>query len=822
MQTAGINIVAKWDAKEVDEGLKALRDKLSNLKLPSVGSGGSKGSGSSGGGSSTKKEIDLIGQLRKSTNESLRAVENLTLAQGARAQATLREQTVYASLKDKLDQVVSTSRKQIDSYGRLTQVANQATRWAQNLGVTYGTSSKEFQNASERAKKLTDRLKEIDAATGRNFRNVGNYTGSIKGLTASLGQITREIPSTLNNIQTMFLSFSNNLPAVGDNIKALIENNRKLKAEGKPTTSVIKSLGLALFSWNTAMVIGIALLTKYGPEMVTWVKSLFDGGKAAKFVREEQEELNKAHLDSHKQAGESISRLTVLNGILVSNASSAKSKKEAYYEIITQYPQYKAQLEDEYKRTGNLANAINTLLVPAILNSAKARAYESRLKDLTSRQITLTEKQTKQFNQLRAAKRAYDKEVAAGGSFSGVRDVGLGAIVSDSETELDRASRKFNTIRNTAIDTQVELNQVSGKIREYADAVVEFSNKGISVTNKIPKEAKGAKTEAQKLADAIKDVDKSLKGLEDQLASNLIGDFEYLTEKSKVLNNGIDKLTKDFNVKPGNSVLTNWAEQARVTNGELRTIEMTLGNIRTAAKTDVMGTLESLRDGPQDDRWKKLNKSITPDWTSIFKGSKMPAEVESYYKRLAEWIAKGNDTAKKELDKLKGIVTDGINGALGGLGESIAAAFLKVENPFGALLGFLGQSIKEFGKYLIELGGIREIMDKAIQALGISGAPAIVAGIAAVGLGTYLQSLATKKGKQSFRAFADGGIAYGPTMGLVGEYPGASSNPEVIAPLNKLREIIGNNGTQVFIAENRIDGRDLVTVYKRAEKYNNR
>ena len=42
-------------------------------------------------------------------------------------------------------------------------------------------------------------------------------------------------------------------------------------------------------------------------------------------------------------------------------------------------------------------------------------------------------------------------------------------------------------------------------------------------------------------------------------------------------------------------------------------------------------------------------------------------------------------------------------------------------------------------------------------------------------------------------AFANGGIVSGPTMGLVGEYPGARQNPEVIAPLNKLQGMIGKS-----------------------------
>lgn len=70
--------------------------------------------------------------------------------------------------------------------------------------------------------------------------------------------------------------------------------------------------------------------------------------------------------------------------------------------------------------------------------------------------------------------------------------------------------------------------------------------------------------------------------------------------------------------------------------------------------------------------------------------------------------------------------------------------------------------------------------------------------------------------------FANGGIIYGPTMGLMGEYAGASNNPEVVAPLNKLRGILGNNGGGEV--KFRIEGRELVgilnkqnNIYRRSE-----
>ena len=57
--------------------------------------------------------------------------------------------------------------------------------------------------------------------------------------------------------------------------------------------------------------------------------------------------------------------------------------------------------------------------------------------------------------------------------------------------------------------------------------------------------------------------------------------------------------------------------------------------------------------------------------------------------------------------------------------------------------------------------------------------------------------------------FAEGGIVSGPTFGMLGEYPGAGTNPEVIAPLSKLKEMIGGGeGTVRFV----IEGSQLVGI----------
>jgi hypothetical protein len=90
------------------------------------------------------------------------------------------------------------------------------------------------------------------------------------------------------------------------------------------------------------------------------------------------------------------------------------------------------------------------------------------------------------------------------------------------------------------------------------------------------------------------------------------------------------------------------------------------------------------------------------------------------------------------------------------------------------------------------------------------------AGIAAGFIG-MMQGLV---GSVAVTPFANGGIVYGPTLALMGEYAGAKNNPEVIAPLNKLKSLIGNNGGGGGVYELKVKGRDLVAVLANETRIN--
>lgn len=153
------------------------------------------------------------------------------------------------------------------------------------------------------------------------------------------------------------------------------------------------------------------------------------------------------------------------------------------------------------------------------------------------------------------------------------------------------------------------------------------------------------------------------------------------------------------------------------------------------------------------------------------------------------------------------------------LGRSAASAFSSLGDAMEApMLNVAG----------IIAGAIANIMAGFAAASAKEGAqggsPWEWIAFAVSGLATAVATVAQIK---QVTAFADGGIVSGPTMALVGEYAGARNNPEVIAPLNKLRDLIGEPGGGVQRVEvfGRIKGSDIELVqrnYSRVKRVSGR
>jgi hypothetical protein len=218
--------------------------------------------------------------------------------------------------------------------------------------------------------------------------------------------------------------------------------------------------------------------------------------------------------------------------------------------------------------------------------------------------------------------------------------------------------------------------------------------------------------------------------------------------------------------------------------------------------------------------------------------------IEEEDLRLQESFNKILEKSSQFTEKLRQILQGGLRNLAFGIGSALGNAISTGGNLAGklskVLLGTIGGMAVQLGKLAIGTGITLKAVEKALKS--IHPAIAIAGGIALVALGSVFKAGAARIGGGGgggrramgssvggyagstsgvVTGFANGGIISGPTMGLVGEYPGARQNPEVIAPLNKLQSIIGkssNGGNIKVTGEVRVDGQDLLIAIERANE----
>ena len=93
-----------------------------------------------------------------------------------------------------------------------------------------------------------------------------------------------------------------------------------------------------------------------------------------------------------------------------------------------------------------------------------------------------------------------------------------------------------------------------------------------------------------------------------------------------------------------------------------------------------------------------------------------------------------------------------------------------------------------------------------------------VAGAAGAGAAVLFNTLLNKVSPPKL---AKGGLAYGPTMAMVGDNKNSRVDPEVIAPLSKLKGMLDGGGSP-YILSTRVSGADLIVIMEKARNVNTR
>ena len=269
------------------------------------------------------------------------------------------------------------------------------------------------QNLVKQANDLNTKLKEIDAQFGNYQRNVGNYSSAWNGLGMSIQQIGRELPSLAMGWNTFFLAISNNLPMLTDELARAKKEYKELTAQGQKATPVWKQVLGSVLSWQTAMVVGITVLSMYGKEIMEWVGSLFKSNKEADSAAKIQKELNDVRAKGAKDAQGELTRLELLYKATQDNTRSMDERKKAVEELQKQYPSYFGNMSEEEMLAGKAADSY-AKLSQSIIASAQARAAEERM---TEQSGIILDNQVKIADATSRLKKAQDELNSANESY---------------------------------------------------------------------------------------------------------------------------------------------------------------------------------------------------------------------------------------------------------------------------------------------------------------------------------------------------------------------------------------------------------------------
>lgn len=358
-ETAALQYTNKWIVANTEAVIETDKQ-IKQLKKSFVSLSDSEKTGSSGTG-------------------ILRQVQQLA------AQRLVEEESIRRTIKAQKDQIIQ-SRAEEGSITALRKQIILLTKDYDDLGRTRrnGDAGKALLAQIANVQK---ELSAAEQASGRFQRNVGNYASAWNGLSFSVQQVARELPSLAVNANTFFLAISNNLPILVDEIAKARKEYAAFKAEiaagnkdVKAVAPVWQQLTKSLISWQTALVVGLTLLSVYGKDMINWINTLSRFSDAVDGMIVRMQNLSKVMKDGAKQSAAERVELDILYKATQDHTRSLKERNDAADELQRKYPQYFGNLSNEAILAGNAATAYKSL-TDNILKAAQARSAMKIIED---------------------------------------------------------------------------------------------------------------------------------------------------------------------------------------------------------------------------------------------------------------------------------------------------------------------------------------------------------------------------------------------------------------------------------------------------------
>ena len=248
----------------------------------------------------------------------------------------------------------------------------------------------------------------------------------------------------------------------------------------------------------------------------------------------------------------------------------------------------------------------------------------------------------------------------------------------------------------------------------------------------------------------------------------------------------IERLKQRISDLEGKKPFATTEEELRNINGELDTLNAELDRLNNLKPVGEIVAVDKIATSPINWGDVEMKGDFALEW-----GPLSQRNFEEWRKAQLERAERMVET----VNEMNAILTEALVNFAETSFDMLADLFTGQEiKPLASFLEMIGNLLKQLGKALITYGGLIEAFKKTFSNPWVS----IAVGAAAIAAGAAFTALAKRPFAQNTVKLANGGLAYGPTMAVVGDNPGAANDPEVIAPLSKLRNYMGGQKLELM------------------------
>jgi hypothetical protein len=435
------------------------------------------------------------------------------------AQRLVEEEAVRKTIKAQKDQIIQSNAEE----GSITALRKQLILLIKDYD-DLGRVRRGGDAGKALLTQISNVQKELNAAeqaSGRFQRNVGNYASAWNGLGNSVQQVARELPSLAVSANTFFLAISNNLPILVDEIAKARKEYANFKAELKAGNKDVKAvapvwqqLTRSILSWQTALVVGLTLLSVYGKDVIKWIGSLGKARDVTLDLLSAEQEMALARKSAWSSIAKEQTQLDILYNKLKNVTLSTTERNAAVREWVKNYKTHSDILDGENVDLRKLENAYRALSKEIYAN-AVARAYADRIAELS---VQREKEEMKRLNQKLTIAKAEQELERVTAEYNKKANEGFGTATAKLE-----AKDKIIQARKNVEDQKKIYNDLVNNVNDYDKNITVISNH-IKTLDLFPQPKEGTydywKQQVEIADDALKQITSEQKKVLDEASKN--------------------------------------------------------------------------------------------------------------------------------------------------------------------------------------------------------------------------------------------------------------------------------------------------------------